>query len=302
MYRKARPALFLAALLLSGCSAKKYAMNKVGDALAGTGTTFTSDDDPELIRGALPFSLKLIESLLAENPRHEGLLLAATHGFAQYAYAFVQQDADEIEDTDRAAAAALRARAAKLYVRARNYGLRGLEVRHNDFIARIKADPKEAVRELKKSEVPLMYWTALSWAAAISVSHDLMMLPEIPRFEALAERVIELDDGYDEGAIHGFMIIYEMSRLNPRPDRFAIAKAHFDRNMELSKGHQAGPLVAYAENVLVPQKNKDAFQSMLRQALKIDVNTWPEHRQLNLVMQRRARWLLARTDKLFPSR
>jgi predicted anti-sigma-YlaC factor YlaD len=302
MYTKARPAMILAALLLSACSPKKYAMNKVADALAGTGTTFTSDDDSELIRGALPFSLKMIESVLAENPRHEGLLLAATHGFAQYAYAFVQMDADEIEDKDRAAAAAMRLRAAKLYVRARNYGLRGLEVRHKDFIARIKTNPKEAVKELKKSEVPLMYWTALSWAAAISVSHDLMMLPEIPRFEALADRVIELDDAYDEGAIHGFMIIYEMSRLNPRPDRMAIARAHFDRNMALCQGHQAGPLVAYAENVLVPQKNKDEFESMLRQALKIDVNTWPEHRQLNLVMQRRARWLLSRTDKLFPAK
>ncbi len=294
-------ALLLAVFLLTGCSVKKYAINKLGDALAGTGTTFAADDDAELIRAALPFSLKLIESLLAENPRHEGLLLAATHGFAQYAYAFVQEDADEIEDTDRAAATARRARAAKLYVRARNYGLRGLEVKHPDFIAHIKANPKEAVKELHKPEIPLMYWTALSWAAAISVSHDFMMLPEIPRFEALAERVIELDDAYDEGAIHGFMIIYEMSRLKPKPDRYAIAKAHFDRNIALCHGHQAGPLVAYAENVLVAQNNKAEFQDMLRQALKIDVNTWPEHRQLNLVMQRRARWLLSRTDKLFPA-
>ncbi len=280
---------------------KKYAINQLGDALAATGTTFTADDDPELIRGALPFSLKLIESLLAENPRHEGLLLAATHGFAQYSYAFVQQDADEIEETDRAGAAALRARAAKLYVRARNYGLRGLEVKHPDFIARIKANPRQAVKELNKREIPLMYWTALSWAAAISVSHDWMMLPEIPRFEALADRVLELDDSYDEGAMHGFMIIYEMSRLKPKPDRFEIAKAHFERNMELCHGHQAGPLVAYAENVLVAQKNKAEFRSMLGQALKIDVNSWPEHRQLNLVMQRRARWLLARSDRLFPA-
>jgi hypothetical protein len=40
---------------------------------------------------------------------------------------------------------------------------------------------------------------------------------------------------------------------------------------------------------------------MLGQALKVNPNTWPEHRQLNLVMQRRARWLLSRTDKLFPN-
>lgn len=287
-------------LLLTSCSLKKYAINRAGDALAGTGDTFASDDDPDLIRAAVPFSLKLIESLLAESPRHEGLLLAAARGFTQYSYAFVQEDADEIEDTDRTRATALRARAAKLYVRARNYGLRGLEVKHKDFTARLKANPKDAVRELKKSDVEMMYWTTLAWAAALSASHDFTMLPEIPRFEALCDRVLELDETFEEGAIHTFLITYEMSRLNPKPDRLAIAKDHFDRNMALAGEHQAGPLVTYAENVLVAQKDKAGFQEMLRRALRVDVNKWPEHRQLNLVMQRRARWLLSRTDKLFP--
>jgi predicted anti-sigma-YlaC factor YlaD len=296
-----RRAVIPICLLLSSCSVKKYAINQLGNALAGTGTTFASDDDPELIRAAVPFSLKLIESLLAETPKHEGLLLAAVRGFTQYSYAFVQEDADEMEDTDRVRATALRARAAKLYVRARNYGLRGLEVKHPDFITRLKANPKEAVNELKKSEVEMMYWTTLSWAAALATSRDFAMLPEIPRFEALAERVVDLDDRYDEGAIHGFLITYEMSRLNPKPDRIAIAKAHFDRNIALAQGHQAAPFVNYAENVLVIQKDKTGFEDMLRQALRIDVNAWPEHRQLNLLMQRRARWLLSRIDKLFPS-
>ncbi len=58
-------------------------------------------------------------------------------------------------------------------------------------------------------------------------------------------------------------------------------------------GHQAGPMVSYAENVSVAQKNKAEFQDLLNRALKVDVNTWPEHRQLNMAMQRRARWLLA---------
>jgi hypothetical protein len=68
--------------LCSGCSVKRMAVNKVGDALAGGGTTFASDDDPELVKAAVPFSLKLMESLLNESPRHEGLLLAASSGFA----------------------------------------------------------------------------------------------------------------------------------------------------------------------------------------------------------------------------
>jgi predicted anti-sigma-YlaC factor YlaD len=293
--------VLFSAILLSGCSVKRYAINQLGNALAGAGSTFASDDDPELIRAAVPFSLKLIESLLAETPRHEGLLLAAAQGFTQYAYAFVQEDADELEDTDKVKATAMRARAAKLYLRARNYGLRGLEIKHPAFAERLKANPKEAVKELRKSEAPLMYWTAISWGAALSASHDFMMIPEIPRFEALIDRVLEMDEAYDQGTVHTFMVTYEMSRLSAKADKAARAKEHFDRAVALGGGHQAGPLVAYAEFVLVAQKNKTEFQNMLRQALRLDINASPVNRELNLAVQRRARWLLSRTDKLFPS-
>src|SRR6266446_8468228 len=108
----------------SACSVKRIAINKLGNALASGGTTFTSDEDPELVRDALPFSLKLIESLLAESPRHRGLLFAASSGFTPYAYAFVQEEADEIEARDLRKATALRLRARRLYLRARDYGLR----------------------------------------------------------------------------------------------------------------------------------------------------------------------------------
>jgi hypothetical protein len=112
------PFVLLLVFCSTGCSVRRYAINKLGDALADTGTTFASDDDPELIRGALPFSLKLIESLLAESPRHQGLLLAAASGFTQYSYAFVQQEADEMEPRDLGEAERLRKRARRLYLRA----------------------------------------------------------------------------------------------------------------------------------------------------------------------------------------
>src|SRR5437667_45184 len=117
--------LLLAALAMtfiaSGCSVRRFAVKKVADAIATTGTTFASDDDPQLVREAVPFSLKLIESLLAETPRHRGLLLAASRGFTQYTYAFIEEDADEMETRDLAAATELRARARRLYLRARDY-------------------------------------------------------------------------------------------------------------------------------------------------------------------------------------
>src|SRR5262245_5144138 len=88
--------------LVTRCSIKTMAVNKIGNALAAGGSTFASDDDPELVKSAVPFSLKLMESLLAENPRHKGLLFATASGFTQYAFAFVQQEADELEERDLA--------------------------------------------------------------------------------------------------------------------------------------------------------------------------------------------------------
>src|SRR6185503_12506386 len=129
-----------------------------------------SDEDPELVRGAVPFGLKTVEALLAESPRHEGLLLAAASGFTQYAFAFVQQDADFVEAQDLSRATALRARARKLYLRARDYGFRGLERDLPGLRDRLRQSPSEALRRAGKRNVRFLYWTGLSWFGAIALA------------------------------------------------------------------------------------------------------------------------------------
>ena len=56
--------------------------------------------------------------------------------------------------------------------------------------------------------------------------------------------------------------------------------------------------MALAEAVAVPQQDRARFQVLLEQALAVDVNAQPQYRLANLIMQRRARWLLSRTDEL----
>lgn len=288
------------ALLCPACSIKKMAVNRVGDALSGSGTVMASDEDPELVKAAAPFSLKLMEALLAESPRHQGLLLASASGFTQYGYAFVQEEADELKDKDLAAATALETRARKLYLRARNYGLRGLEIRHRGFEAALRKDPLRAVGMASARDVPLLYWTAASWAAAISLSKDNPdLIAELPAAEALMDRALQLDETFEHGAIHSFLITYEMSRQGAGGEPVARSRQHFERAVALSGGHQAGPYVSFAEAVCVQQQDSRQFESLLNQALAIDVDARPEWRLVNLVMQRRARWLLSRKEELF---
>jgi len=288
------------AVIGPGCSIKRMAVNKVGDALAGSGTTFASDDDPELVKAAVPFSLKLMESLLSENPRHQGLLLATCSGFTEYAYAFVQQDADETEDKDLTASEEMRSRARRLYLRAHNYGMRGLEVRHKGFEKALRANAKTAVTVATAKDVPLLYWTALSWAAAISLSKDNPdLIAEMPLVEAMMDRALALNEAFDYGAIHAYFITYEMSRPGGTGDPVARSRQHFERALALSGGQQAGPMISFAEAVCVQKQDLKEFESLLHQALAINPNTKPEWRLANLVMQRRAKWLLGRTDQLF---
>ena len=290
----------LAWLAGSGCSIHRYAVNQFSDALSQSGAVFASDDDPDLVKAASPFSLKLIESLLGENPRHRGLLLAATSGFTQYSFAFVQEDADEMEARDLTGAEALRTRARRLYLRAQRYGLRGLEAGHPGFSNALPAHPKAAAQCAAKKDVPLLYWTACAWAGAISLSKDNPdLVAQVPEMEALMDRALELDESFDHGAIHGFLISYEMSRQGAAGDPAARARQHFERAMALSGGKEAAPLLALAESVAVQKQDVKEFDSLLQQALAINPDANPETRLVNLVMQRRARWLLSRKSELF---
>jgi len=287
-------------LLTAGCSLNRFAVNKLGNALAESGTTFASDDDPELIAVAIPFSLKLMESLLASSPSHRGLLLATTSGFTQYAYAFVQQEAEQLEDRDMARAAEVRTRARKLYLRARDYGLRGLETGHPGFGRRLRADARAAARAATVADVPFLYWTAASWGAAIALSKDDPdIVADQGLVEALIDRALELDERFDDGAIHSFLISYELARQGGRGDPAERARVHFDRAVSLAGGRQAGPYVSLAEGVSVSRQDRREFESLLHRALEIDPDAKPEWRLANLVVQRRARWLLARADQLF---
>jgi predicted anti-sigma-YlaC factor YlaD len=287
-------------LVFSSCSLKRYAVNRMGDALAGSGTTFASDDNPELIRAATPFSLKLIESLLEESPEHRGMLLAAARGFTQYSFAFTEQDADEVENDDLNRALELRRYARRLYIRARDYGLRGLETSHEGIRDELYRDPESAVQVLDVEDVPLIYWTAASWGKAISLSKDNPdLIADLPQMESLIYRALELDEAYDNGAIHGFLIALESSRPGNSPEEQKKVRLHFQRAVELSRGELAAPMVSMAEIVSVGSQDRKEFTDLLNRALAIDVDAIPEWRLTNLVMQRRAAWLLSRIDDLF---
>ena len=291
----------LSVTVLAGC--RSVALNLVSDAVSKSGTAYASDDDPQLVRDAVPFGLKTMEGLLEENPRHEGLLTALASGFTQYAYAFVQADADLADlNGQLEQARAGRERARKLLVRARDYGLRGLEVRHRGLREKLLAggDLAPALAQARKEDVPLLYWTASAWALAISNGKgDMALVAQLPVPVAMMDRALALDEAWGEGAIHEFFIAYDATRSAAEgggPDR---VRQHLERALALSGGKNLGPKVAYAEGVLVQAQDRAQFTRMLEEVVHADAEAAPRYRLANILAQRRARALLAHADELF---
>ena len=110
--------------------------------------------------------------------------------------------------------------------------------------------------------------------------------------EAMMDRALAFNEAFDYGAIHTYFITYEMSRSGGTGDPAARSRQHFERALALSGGQQAGPMVSFAEAVCVQKQDLKEFEALLKQALAINPDARPEWRLANLVMQRRAEWLL----------
>jgi predicted anti-sigma-YlaC factor YlaD len=281
----------------TGCSVERLATNRLADTLAGSGTSYAADDDPELVEAALPFSLKLMESVLAETPEHRDLLAATAAAFTQFAYAFVQQDGDELSLTDTDAAWVSWNRARRLYLRARDYGLRGLEAAHPGFRAAFAVDHARALQAAGADDVDLLYWTAASWAAAIALGKDdPKLVADLPSVSALIDHALTVDEDWDRGAIHAFLITYVMARPDASENRETAARRHFDRAVLLAGGRSAGPYLSWAESFCIPREDRDCFDQAVASALAVDLEAEPALRLANTVMQRRAAWLKANVD------
>lgn len=288
-----------ASVAVSGCSLRTVAVRKVADYLASGGASWSSEDDPELIRDALPFALKTMEGLLAESPRHAGLLFGLCRGFASYAGGFLELDAAELEADDFAAARELRERARRLHLRARGYCLRALDERFAGAGQALASEPDAALARISRDGVELLFWTGAAWGSAIGVGLDRPeLVADLPVVRSIFERALVLDEGWDRGSLHEVMIGFD-SLPPAMGGNFVRAGQHFARAIELSAGRRAGPYVTWARLSTVPRQARGEFRENLAKALAVDPEASAEDRLANRIAQRWAAILEQRIDDYF---
>jgi hypothetical protein len=287
--------------LAAGCA--HVAAVAVADAVSGPGKVYARDDDPELVRAAIPVLLKTMEQLYESVPNHRGLLTSLVSTCTSLSAAWLTDDADRMQEQDVERARPLSLRARRMSLRGREYGLRGLELALPGARAALEGPREKRAALLARAgvrDVPLLYWTAAAWGSAIAVSKgDMKLVGELPVVGELMQRALDLDETWNLGAIHEFFITYDAARgvgQGGGPER---ARQHYLRARELSQNKKLSPIVSYVEAVTVDKQDKKEFTRLLGEVLAFDVDSALDYRLVNTLAQRRARWLLSRADDLF---
>ncbi len=285
------------ALASTGCT------NLAANVLAGGEgpSVYATDDDPELIRDAVPFGLKLQEQVLQQTPDHQRLLGSLAKSYTQYAYGLVYPDS-EAPGVTVAQAKEIRARVKKLLLRARAYGFHALDVSHPGFEEGVRKDRAATLAKITKDELPLLYWTAAAWGAAAAVAKDdPLLLGDLGIVEDLMKRALDLDACYDKGAIHEVLMSLDVSRPESMGGSIERGQKHREQIAACGGADKIGPTVSWAASVSVRKQDKAEFEKLLKEALAFDVNKAPEFKLANILAQRRAQRLLDKADDLFLS-
>lgn len=298
-------ALLICTVAVSGCST--LISNSLANALSGGEeeeegmNPLLSDDDPDLIRDALPFTLKLLDILINADIDDPAIRLVAAQAYTAYAVLFLQQEANTVARDDFEHRTRLLERSKIHLLRAREYALSALDTLYPGFIDAINGDDYEsALAEMTSQDVPYLYFAAAAWIGAATVDiFDLELSITIPRAAEMIHRAFALNPDYSGGALHEFYIIYFAALpeyLGGDKDR---AEFHYQEALRVSNNLSASAHVSMALGISLPAQNAAQFRQFLEQALDIDVDQDVNRRLTNIIRQREAQWYLDNMELFF---
>jgi hypothetical protein len=270
--------------LATGCSS---VMSSATSDLADSLTRAVLDqNDPETVRQGAPAYLLLIDGLIADNPENADLLLAGASLYSSYAGAFV-------DDPDRAA---------RLSIKGRDYGWSAL-CRNNKKACGIWSAPYEdferVINETGSKDVPTLYGAGAAWASWIRANtDDWLAIADKARVDAMMQRVVALDETYEDGA--AFLYLGILATLLPeaaggRPEE---GRAAFERVIELSGGRNLMAKVLLAGSYARLVFDRELHDRLCREVIEADPVA-PGLTLSNTLAQEEARDLLGSSEEYF---
>ncbi len=270
--------------LINGCTS---AISSVTSHLANNlSNAMLNQNDPETVRAGLPAYLLLIDGLIEEDPENASKLLAGAKLYGAFAGTFVQDEE----------------RAQKLANKSLGFAKRALCI-ENELLCNTYNKPFEifqpTLAQLSVDDVPIAYAFGNSWAGWVrSNSGDWNAVADLPKITALLERVVELQEDYKEGEAHlylGVLATQLPPSLGGKPEQ---GRAHFERAIELSQGHNLMAKVLYAQQYARMLYKRELHDKILNEVMTAKTE-YPGLTLANTLAKQQAKTLLETADDYF---
>ncbi|MDX1561506.1 MAG: TRAP transporter TatT component family protein [Gammaproteobacteria bacterium] len=281
MARALRLATIGVAANLAGCA------SLVGSMAADTlSSAILNQEDPALIDSGVPAYLLLVDGFIHQSPDNEDLLAAGAQIYALYGSRFAIDAAS----------------AERLTRKARDYGKRALCLEYEPACEWDRLAYDAFVAELAnvdRKQIDYLYAYALGSLSYLdATSEDLSAVAELPWVEAAMQRVLDLDETHESGAVHTYLGIIHSLRPPALGGQPELARAHFERAIDLSEGRDLSIKVEYARYYARLIFDQDLHDRLLREVLASPV-THDGYTLFNVLAQRDAEALLTSSQEYF---
>ncbi len=284
--------LLVSVSLTGGCAAKiaKMSVDSMKPIMVEMRNATNKNRDAQLILDAMPAMLVQMDGFIGVSPENRYLLTSAAE--ANMGYAFLT-----VEDKDKG-------RAKFLYLKARDYALRNLMLNKTFRKAYEGGDIEEFTRALNtihKRDVGPLYLATNSWMMWINLAHadEPAALKDLPRVEAMMDRVLVLDDTHYYGGVHALLGTYYVARPEMFGGQPEDAKAHFQEAFDISESKYLLWHYLYARYYAVYVKDRELFVSTLNKIIAAPPDILPEETFANAAVKKKASSLLLQVDDYF---
>ena len=225
-----------AILVASGIATSGCASLIAGSAADTLSAAILNQTDPAIVESGAPAYLLLLDGLIHQSPDNGSLLAAGAQLYAVYGALFA---ADE-------------ERAQALTGKAKSYGERALCVTHREACAWSELSYDGyllALEDVKAKRVPELFAYAIGWLSNLqATSSDWGTVADLPKVEATLNRIVLLEEDYQNGAAHVYLGVLNSLRPPALGGKPEVARHHFERALTLSEGKDLSAKVEFARS------------------------------------------------------
>jgi hypothetical protein len=271
-------------VILSGCT--QVVSNTKKEFAEDLSAAMLEQNDPETVKQAVPAYLILVSSMIKGDPDNVDLLISGSKLYGSYASVFVED----------------RHRKKRLSTLSFDYAHQAFCLRKPsacDIRGLSYYEFEQSLTRFNKEDVDILFALGSAWAGWLQAhSADWNAVAELPRIEAIIQRVLELDPAINNGDAYLYMAVMQSFLPPAMGGKPELARKNFEQAIEVSDGSNLMAKLLYAKKYARLVYNKELHDALLTQVIDTQLQN-DDSTLINTIAQYRAKKLLEESDDYF---